>query len=381
MGVAKERFMQSIIAALVLMSGSLVGVGNVGGGSGGEQPGGASTDKKVMTANDILSITDEKLVPVWAVKPADRNAGLLYLRAALDYSREARSAVLDVSWNDVGSIVDSSKMPAPFTAASKAVRAGSSQWIQDAIAASKLKTCSFECAYEGGVGMLLPHLSHLRAMARGLRVEARTLLIEGKRDEAAAIAAALIRMGTHATSDRVIISSLVGIAISVQGADEAAVILASGELSPQAAEDLRGAIRDALAGDAFRCKEAIGSERDLMLEWLRIAAAKSSDAIKVMAALQGSELRPEVKEKLSNLGASGLEDEIAKARKAFGLVIDAWDAADSATRLAKISDAISSGEHGVVTQICVPPFLKSNKALADVVTRLKAAEAKLPAQR
>lgn len=366
--------MQSMLTVFAMVSGSVFGV------FGRVQPGVPQPEKR-MTSDEILAISDEKLVPAWAVKQADRNAALLYLRASLDYSRDARMAVLDVNWIDVGTITDEAKMPAVFEKASKALRAGSTVWLGDAVAASKLKKCDFECAYEGGVGMLLPHLSHLRAMARGMRVEARQLVLEGKRDEAAALVAAIIRMGMHTTSDRVLISSLVGIAVAVQGADEAAVILSSGGLSSEAAADLREAVQSAMASDAFRCKEAAATERDLMLEWFRLASSKSTEAGKVMAALQGGELRPEVNAKLKGMNAAGIEEEIAKAKQAFGLVIEAWDAADASAKLGKIEEAVGKGEHGVVAQVCVPSFAKARKAMDDLGGRLRAAEAKLPSQR
>ena len=81
------------------------------------------------------------------------------------------------------------------------------------IKASKMERCDFEVDYDEGFNAILPHLSPLRNSARILALDAQRAMSEGKPDEAAERLAAIFSMARHVCSDKLLISSLVGIAI------------------------------------------------------------------------------------------------------------------------------------------------------------------------
>ena len=68
----------------------------------------------------------------------------------------------------------------------------------------------FNLQYEQGFELLLPHLSQLRMMARLMAVDANVRLHDGNTSGAAARLTSMYQMGRHVTSDRILISSLVG---------------------------------------------------------------------------------------------------------------------------------------------------------------------------
>lgn len=372
--------MHALVAALVLAAGSLAPIQPAA-------PAPAAQPAKQVPAQDLLEFTDASLIPAWAVKPADRNAALGYLKALADFPREAREVIGDVNWDQIGATMDPAKMPEAYTKALTALHAGGTQWIRTCVEASTRPRCDFENSYEGGVGMLLPHLSYARTLARGLRVEARSLAIEGKRDEAARIVAATIRMSRHVTHDKILISTLVGVAIGRQGASEAAALLDAGPLGEASKADLRAALAYALTDDPFFGKASLETERDMFLEWFKIAVQKSDQAPRLIAALLGQTERPETAQRIAALKGDKLDAEIARAREAYDEVLRAWGTTDASAKLATISRRIEQGDFGLIAQITMPSFNRSwtscsetTQTFRDLDARLAAAPAPAPSK-
>ena len=360
--------MPTITALLVLAAGSFLPV----------QPAGTPPQgQPEASAQDILDFTDSRLVPAWAVKPEDRNAAIIYLKATMDFPRETRTEVNDLNWDDVGSTTDPAKLPTAFTAASKKLREGSMLWITLCVEASKLKKYDIENGYEGGVGMLLPHLSHMRALARAMRVEARQLAVEGKRDEAARLVATMIRMSRQVPNDRVLISSLVGLAIGKVGVAEGNALLGSGGLGDAARDDLRQAIASVLTDDPYQLRAAMESERDLFLEWFRLAVVRSPKAPDAVAGLLGQQADPAVVAKIRELKGAALDAEIARAREAYDEVIRGWKSPDAQAALAGISRRVEQGDFGLIARIAMPSFNVGWKNSDQAVADLKALDARL----
>src|SRR6185503_1674624 len=154
---------------------------------------------------------------------------------------------------------------------------GRQELVEGLIKASVFEGCDWGVAYDEGVGALLPHLGHLRMSARVLAADARRMLAAGKGDEAARRVAAMFRMGAHACPDRIIISSLVGIAMVQIAADEAQVLAASGKLTEAGRAEILAALARCGGADQFQMKAALDTERRVMLGWIR-GAAKGPEA-------------------------------------------------------------------------------------------------------
>ena len=227
--------------------------------------------------------------------------------------------------------------------------------------------------------MLLPHLGHLRTLARGLRLEARQLAVEGKRDEAARIVASILRMSGQVTGDRILISTLVGVAISNVGLAEANALLESGALSDEARADLRSAIARVLTADPFNGRSSLETERDMFLEWFKIAVQKSDQAPHVVASLLGQTERPEVAQQIAALKGDKLTNEVGRAREGYDEVIRAWGAPDTTARLSVIEKRVEQGDFGLIAQICMPSFNRSWKNCSETVEKLQALDSRLAA--
>lgn len=366
--------MHALLAALVLAAGSLAPVQPAA-----TAPAPAARPADQPAAQDLLEFTDASLIPAWAVKPADRNAAVGYLKAVIDFPRDAREPLGEIDWDKIGPNMDASKMPEAYSKALAAMHAGSTQWIRTCVEASTRTRCDFENSYEGGVGMLLPHLSYLRQMARGLRLEARSLAVDGKRDEAAKLVAATLRMARHASHDRILISTLVGVAIGRVGSAEAAVLLDSGPLSDQSRAELRAALAYVLTDDPFHGRASLETERDMFLEWFKIAVQKSDKAPHLVTALLGQSDRPELSQRVAALKGDKLAAEIARAREGYDEVIRAWGSDDATAKFIVLEKRVEQGEFGLIAQIAMPSFARSWKNCSETAQAFRDLDARLAA--
>jgi hypothetical protein len=343
--------MQLMIMSLVLAAGSVIQPASKPPTTGGPAP-------AVVSVEDPLEFKSDTLVPSWATKAADRNAALAYLSADNNLPRTLGEALAEIDWDKVPT-APGGEIPEPFAKASKVFSEGCEQSVRTMLIASTRERCDFELEYEGGVSMLMPHLGRMRQLARTLRFDARQEFLAGRPGQAAERVAAMYRMAAHVSNDRILISSLVSNAIAALATEEARVLAASGTLQAKDAEVLRAAIGRVLTSDPFRGKEAMMTERDLLLNWLRLAmnrGEKSAEA--VMGLLAGTDT-PGLVQELRDLKGEALDREIARAQEGYDEVLAAWGTPDASAKFQVINSRVLKGEFGVVARVAMPSFEKA----------------------
>jgi hypothetical protein len=355
--------MHTLIAVLTLAAGTIL------------QPPSSPQAAADPSAQEILNFKDASLIPDWATKPADRNAAIAYLTARASLPKPAEDALMAVEWDKAP------KKPGEpphdtLDAAVKALREGGQPAVNLCLAAAEMSRCDFELAYEGGVSMLMPHLSMTRMLARALRLDARAHLLANRPDLAAMSLRAMFRMSAHVSNDRILISTLVSVAITSLAAEEAAVLLDSGMLTPFDAALLRDAIAAANAG-GFRAKDALTMERDLFLHWFKLAMNKGDDAALAAAAMLAPSEDKDLARRVRTLKGEALDRELARAREAYDEVLSAWGTVDTQAKLAVIDERLKKGDFGFIARISMPSFNKAwtsieklTKTLADLDGRL-----------
>ncbi len=301
-------------------------------------------------------VTDMSVLPSWATPATDRNAALNYWSAISSLKKEVRDALSDVDWDEVKGF-DPSQFPEKFTKASKAL--GESGWLgSEVLIGSRLKKCDFEVRYEEGLGVLLPHLGHLRALARAVRVEARTLAAAGKNDEAAAYLAAGLRMVRHSTNDRIVISSLVGIAIDSLLQSEIEAMLDADRLSPAAKKELLQAYASITDEDPFMTKAAIRTERDVFLGWAKVQAAQGPQGVRALKEFSSQGLDEEAAKKLGEASDKDMVQDVEKVRAWYDEAIKVWDAPDAPDQLRNLTRRCEAGGFGFFGKLMIPPMEK-----------------------
>ncbi len=179
-----------------------------------------SAPAAALAQTDAKAVNFNLLPPVKSTDPEFKgptNAAILYYRAFMFMNEETSKKVSDaISQTDPNWIPDAEVCK---------LLADNDNAIYTFIRGSKLEIADFGVEYSAGIGALLPHPGKLRAGARLLAVDARPLAHEGKPDEAAERVAAIFNMSRHTTQERLLISSLVSIAIHSLGCVQAEYLI------------------------------------------------------------------------------------------------------------------------------------------------------------
>jgi hypothetical protein len=367
--------MHTLLAALVLAAGTVLQPASTPPASRGS----ALTDPpKELAKDEVLGFTDASLLPDWATKPADRNAAVAYLTAHNSLPKGFIDTLMAVEWDKApkkpGEASDDS-----FDAAVKALREGGQPSLDLCLSAAALVKCDFELSYEAGVGMLMPHLSMTRALARTLRLDARAHLLDHRPDLAAKRLAAMFAMSAHVANDRVLISTLVSVAIASLAAEEATVLLDAGTLAPADAANLRAAIA-AVTSSGFRAKDALTTERDLFLAWFKLAMNKGDDAAHDLTAMLVNVEDRDLARRVRALQGEALDRELARAREAYDEVLAAWGtppSPDTPAKLAVLEQRLHKGDFGMIARISMPSFNKAWTSLDKVSQSLTTLDQRL----
>ncbi|HYD01701.1 MAG TPA: hypothetical protein VEB22_10785 [Phycisphaerales bacterium] len=268
---------------------------------------------------------------------------------------------------------------------------------------ASLQYCDFARDRSEGFNLLLPELAKMRGLARILKADAQRLLLEGKPDDAADRYAALYGLSRHTGQDRILISSLVSVAIASVPTDDLAEHNAAAMLTPKGRQKILAAIERLNGAEAFNLKGAMEGERELMV-FATIDKYKGADAGRRFAdeCLSLSGAAPTSKPKTGSAPATAEGDEVsavervrqmdgaalaAEARKLepfYDAVIKAWDRTDAQKALEDLSEAATRGDYGAFGGILLPALTKCRtseskgvdavRKAADALRKAEAAE-------
>lgn len=247
------------------------------------------------------------------------------------------------------------------------------------IEASKLERCDWGVQYSKGPLALLDHAGPMRMMTHVLDARAERLAAAGDVAGAAEHVAGVFNIAEHMTQDRIMISSLVSIAMAKVASNRANLLLDAGLVDRRAARTILDSIARLEGVRDFRMTEALRTESWMISQWMRRAYV-GPEAGKLLVEGIGWM----VEDSQDTLKGLALLDERALAPhfdgidRAYGALIDAWGAEDGKERIREVHDAVVRGEYGLIAQVFVPDFSKSrasvteaNEMLAALVKRLE----------
>lgn len=244
--------------------------------------------------------------------------------------------------------------------------------IRRLIEASRLPDCDFGIRYEDGFDTLLPHLGNMRQFARLLASDARRLAVSGRTDDAAIRLITCIRMSAHLTKDRILISSLVSIAINTLALNQAEIIAHSYGMSDSSRKQIITAARSLLTDDPFSTRACLQVEKQMALTSIKpLIEGKGDQAGRELAKhLKNWQLGDDVLKLVEPLNEEQLNEQVDLLIRYYASLNDAWVAKDAAERLKQLEDRLTTGDFGLLVKHLAPAITKcrisTDKAVKDI---------------
>lgn len=242
------------------------------------------------------------------------------------------------------------------------------------VEAAQLATCDWGVEYEKGPLALLDHLSPMRQLTRVLDARAQIALANGDSSAAARDVATILNIAEHVTQDRVLLSSLVSMAVCKLAVTRAEQMLNDGVMTREDARIVLEGVERLQATQGFGTTDALRMERWMIVEWMRAACEgpnPGSLLVDWMGWLSG-DVDDEAAKGLAALDERGVAGQFDGIARAYDDLIAAWSAEDSEAAIQRVQDAVSSGAYGLLAQMYIPDFSKSHSAAMTVSGSLDA---------
>lgn len=243
--------------------------------------------------------------------------------------------------------------------------------------ASKRPVCDFGTEFEEGIEALLPHLTFARGGAILLVASAEAHLEEGDLDGAAERLAAVLQTAKHVSTDRTLISSLVGMAIFALAEGEIREVAEGKGWSDSQRALLTVALDRLEGGDPFRTRESIRMEGEMMVRWIRNAVADAEspeEFVEVVSEwVTGNDDMPLEIAALAKTGdlGSAVRGDTALLAQFYDLVYEAWDDEDAGEKIEVLRQQVIAGRFGRLATIFVPAFEKVRERSLDAQGRIE----------
>ncbi len=235
--------------------------------------------------------------------------------------------------------------------------------IRGYLKASRIKHADWGVEYEEGFHALLPHLGKLRMTARVLTADALRLLDSGEVEPAAERIAALFRMGEQTSRDRVLISSLVGVAITALAIDQVEELVASEKLTAEARDTILDALNMIDLDNPANVRGAVLGERDIFLRWATrnyTGPTAGADFVELMyPVVEGTAAEPpQWTAIISEFNGDQLQADIKEAERYYDDILSIWDLPDAGDRIDQLALLIENGHYGVAGRMVLPSMSK-----------------------
>ncbi len=220
----------------------------------------------------------------------------------------------------------------------------------------------FDLDYAQGVELLLPHLSSMRGITWAMHNDALLRLRDGDTAGAAAAVASIYRMGGHLSSDRIIISSLVGQALFSAGEMVVRVGMDGAAFTAEDSATMMKALRDFSATDPFEYVEAIAMDQEIMIEWMRMKYSGEGGRERLAEDFgRFDDGASEQNEQLAAMTEEEFSESLDQVDQFMNRVIEAFmdpDQEAGRATMDEITKEIRAGEYGVLAIVMVPAHNK-----------------------
>lgn len=227
--------------------------------------------------------------------------------------------------------------------------AGAQDTVEALIEASAAGDADWDISYEDGPLTLLPHLGLMHASARVIGADALRCAASRDHTGVAERIAALYHMSGDTSHDRVLISSLVGMAIGNEANKLANHFLDTGLFNSDDAAVVLAAIRGMDSSDRFGLRNSIVGEWRMIGEFLLARAPQEGAGKWLIETLQMQDDDAETK-KIAAMDKAALMRDLGGWSAYYSDMLGAWDAADRA-RMDAVVERLKDGEYGTLSVV------------------------------
>lgn len=305
--------------------------------------------------------------------PRDRNAALEYMTLHEQMDKEL-SALISEEWrpNDADWI-PSEKLSLMLEDNQRLVRR--------IMEASRLPTYDMQLRYEEGFTLVVPHLGHIRQFTRVLVTDARRLALAGRGEEAAERLTAVLRMSGHVIDDRILISSLVAVAVVSAAHKQAEHLATEGLLGDRGRREYIRAAKALLTDDPFGVARCLAMERTMARQTIQpFVEGKGNLAGKELAAqLRRLQLSGEGVKAVSAMMEEEAQAQVDLMDRYYAALLAAWGKSDTPTRLADLDKRLQNGDFGVLMKEIGPALSRAHVSVEKAINETRAIIALLAA--
>ena len=252
--------------------------------------------------------------------------------------------------------------------------ADSQDRIERFIWTARLPECDFGLQYQDGWALLLPHLGKMRNIARVLRADAVRMGGLGECDKAADRVDGMFGLAEHVRRDRVMISSLVSIAIA-RLATDSAVYLAENERLSAEGRDMLIARLEALRGDDyFGLFDCMTMEYTVSAGWMARMPAGGTPS-EWLRGIDSDNEDDRLLERLDAMGRDAVLADAGKMGEYYRGVQEVWNDPHASEKLDGLGALVEVGAFGHTGKIFLAAM---GKVKASELNLLSAVEDALP---
>ncbi|MHC5023210.1 MAG: hypothetical protein ACYTGG_04780 [Planctomycetota bacterium] len=283
-----------------------------------------------------------------------KNAATWYLRAVEESDRLSTN-----DWDAVASFEADPTQPPPREM--REIVARGRKTIDLTQRGASRNYADFDLDLSLGAELLLPHLGRLRAIARLMRADALIRLHDGDANGASRLVASMYRLAGHLTSDRTLISSLVGMAIYAHADEVAQVAFDQAAFDAAHSARLLQAVRRLDRPDPFDVAGAVAMEQEVMVDWVADRAEADgglAGMVEEIATFNDGLLD---RIDLTALATLDVEAQVQQYDDAMTEVVEAFydpDRDAARARLDELNAEIEDGEYGLIAAVMTPALSK-----------------------
>ncbi len=226
---------------------------------------------------------------------------------------------------------------------------GGQDTIRMLLSASQSGVADWRIEYEDGPLALLPHLGRLRGSSKTLAADAIRCAADGDSVGAAERLAGIFRMCEDTSNDRVLISSMVSMAMSNLAIQLTNEMLEDGKLGEPESKVVLQAMKELRTDDRYGLRDAVVGEWRMIAEYLLMNAPEEG-AGRWLLETMGMEADDAESKRIAAMDKDALMRELGGWSAFYSDMLGAWDAADRA-RMDLVVERLKDGEYGTLTLV------------------------------